>query len=140
MNELLWKIIIGIKINKDSDVLVFETEQWNVNYVAEWDCCSTSWVSNIETDVATPFKDIFWLEVKEVITMDLSEQNINDDPKYDCLQVYWYELKFELDKSLFITYRNSSNWYYWGWLWYTKTISKDIELKDITEKYISELV
>jgi hypothetical protein len=140
MKELLGKKILKILINKESDVLVFKTDLWDVNYVAEWDCCSSSWVSNIEADVATPFKDIFWLEVKEVVEMDLSEQNIEDDPKYDYLQVYWYELKFEWDKSLFITYRNSSNWYYGGWLWYTETIKKYMELKNITEKYISELV
>ena len=80
------------------------------------------------TNFSSNIKAILWWTVEKIIEME-SESGMPTIQDYD--MVYWYELhikpvvqKDEYDNEkkmpdtniLFITYRNSSNWYYWGWM------------------------
>lgn len=109
MKELIGKKITGLRINEDQSLLVFDTDQGPVGYVAEGDCCSESWFADI-----TGVSALLGGTVQMVSEVDLDDYNVNDGrtrQEYD--EVYGYKLT--TDKGYAdIVFRNSSNGFYGG--------------------------
>ncbi|AVP42076.1 hypothetical protein KIP48_gp55 [Mycobacterium phage Naca] len=110
--------IIGKKvlaIYMDDQSLILETDHGTVGFGVQGDCCSWSY-----------FYDIYGADkllsngpVIEVNEIDLSDQNHNQD--YECIQVYGYEFVTEHPiwggQTTVVSFRNSSNGYYGGWMY-----------------------
>lgn len=130
-NEIVWKKFEWIFTDWEEFCIVASGQIHN--YVTNWDCCSESYVSNIECNVSNTIKSLHWQKIiwfqkmpEEEWTPTLQEEDT----------VYWYDIELEYG-HLYITYRNSSNWYYWWWCVYEWVIPSTEGQKEILEKYIS---
>lgn len=125
MKELIGKTIKAMYVNEDQHMLKFDTDQGELIYLAEGDCCSESWFA----DIVFGWK-FFNHTVVEVIELEVPEwlnRVITNDKRtrqeYD--EVYGFQLIVSAEKhSLYesnnsmscdIIFRNSSNGYYGGW-------------------------
>lgn len=126
MNNLKGKIINAIYISQDNYSIYFDTNEWILAYETVSDCCSETFISNIQTNISSNIRFCLWGKVDEVITMEDNDECWTTTQIRDI--VYWYELHITpkeddtyykynpADNILFITYRNSSNWYYGWWM------------------------
>lgn len=101
-------------------------------FSTHWDCCSHSYVSNIECNVSNTIKNLYWQKILLIEEMPEEEWKPTTQ-EYD--RVYWYDIELE-DWHLYITHRNSSNGYYW-WTVYYEWIVDTLGWEEITKKYIS---
>lgn len=125
MKELIGKVVNTLYVNEDQTLIKFDTDQGNVIYIAEGDCCSETWFA----DIMFGWK-FFHNTVVSVTEIDVPEWvnklATNDNrtrQEYD--QVYGYQVvtgsenttKHESNnsRSCDIIFRNSSNGYYYGW-------------------------
>jgi hypothetical protein len=109
MKELIGKKILGLRINENQDVLVFDTDQGVVGYEAYGDCCSESWFADI-----TGVSAMFGGTVQTVEEVSMEGYNVEDGrtrQEYDL--AYGYKLTTEKGYAD-IVFRNSSNGYYGG--------------------------
>lgn len=133
LNELVGKVIKKIFINQD--YLKFETDQDELIYCVQGDCCSSSY-----------FHDFFGIknllgkkvtEVKEVELMpgDVLMQNNNNSR--ESIQVYGYQIFIESEDfgttTAVFSFRNSSNGYYGGWIDKIDSLPNSETLKELTE-------
>jgi len=104
---LVGKTLNNIKIADDSKAILFQITSGDVIAKTDGDCCSSTWVENIEVTIKK-----FPAQVLSVEYLDLPG-SLRDDENYECLQVYG--CKIETDQgTIIIDYRNSSNGYYGG--------------------------
>ena len=106
-NQLIGKTINAVKIAEDKKAILFETTEGNLMARADGDCCSSTWIENIELPV-----NGFPAKVLTVENLDLpTKETKNED--YDVIA--YYGCKITTDKGdIVIDYRNSSNGYYGG--------------------------
>jgi hypothetical protein len=118
------KVLLGINVSDDRQELDFLVEDGDpVHVYVEGDCCSTSWVEDIELPALG-----FPAKVLKVEDLDLPPRD-NDESKHrkDTDVVAYYGLKITTDKGdIVIDYRNDSNGYYGGSLvwpnnWYDES-------------------
>ena len=113
-NILIGKTIKEMKIAEDKEALLFITSDGEVIAKVCGDCCSQSWIENVELPV-----NGFPATVKcaeEIPMPDLG----NGDA--DLRQYYGYKLT--TDKGdIVIDYRNDSNGYYGGSIWFPDSAS-----------------
>ena len=122
MKELVGKTIRGLYVNEDQSMLKFDTDQGELIYLAEGDCCSESWFADIMfgwkffNNVVTSVEE---LEVPDWLTRLVSNDK-RTRQEYD--QVYGYQIVVSAAlyesgnaKSCDVIFRNSSNGYYGGW-------------------------
>ena len=108
-NVLVGKTLTGIKIASDKEAILFQTTDGDVVARCDADCCSITWVENIENTVREFPAVVIAAEDIE----DGLPDPVENDPEYDCLQFYGF--KITTDKGVIvIDYRNSSNGYYGG--------------------------
>lgn len=105
-NMLIGKTLTGIKLAKDSQAILFQTTDGDIVARTDGDCCSYSWVENIENTV------------REYPAVILSSEDI-DMPDLGGMEdnevVQYYGLKIVTDRGhIIIDYRNNSNGYYGG--------------------------
>lgn len=105
LSELVGKKITGLKVSDDKETIVFVTPDQEIWYVANGECCSSSWIEHING----------YLNLMGQVVERCEE---SEGPAYtsdgDLIQIYRDILKLS-DKSTFeIEYRNSSNGYYGG--------------------------
>lgn len=106
-NILVGKTLLEIKIADDKEAILFVTNDGEVIARCDADCCSHTWVENIELPALG-----FPCNVLAVDDLDLPGSDDNH-AEYECLQVYG--CKITTDKGeIIIDYRNSSNGYYGG--------------------------
>ena len=100
------KTITRVLISKDKEALLFKTTDGDIKARCDADCCSYTWVENIELPaLGLPAKVI---RAKDVEMPDLGDMD-------DCDVVSYYGFKVITDKGeLLIDYRNDSNGYYGG--------------------------
>jgi hypothetical protein len=110
--KLVGKIIMSIKIAADRGALLIETTEGSTVVRADGDCCSHTWIENVELPALG-----FPAKVLGVTDLELPEQ---PDSKYqgatadsECRQ--FYGCKITTDRGdIVIDYRNDSNGYYGG--------------------------
>jgi hypothetical protein len=110
MNEehiLRGKTILAIMIAQDKEALLFKTDAGDIVARCDADCCSHTWVENIEMPA-------LGLPALVVETEDL---HLADDAweTGGCIQFYGFKITTDRGEIV-IDYRNSSNGYYGGWL------------------------
>ena len=125
MKELLGKVIKGLYVNEDQSMLKFDTDQGDMIYLAEGDCCSETWFADIM--FGWKFFNSTVVSVTEIDVPDWVNKLVTNDKRtrqeYDL--VYGYQIvvsaesrsAYESDnsKSCDVIFRNSSNGYYYGW-------------------------
>lgn len=123
MQELIGKTIVGMSISADAQFLVFNTNEGEVAYYAEGDCCSNSWFENISgvNNVG---------QVISVADINMPEPDQGD---HECLRAYGIRIATNIG-HIIIEYRNSSNGYYGGWCeFYDYALPDKINLRKLTE-------
>lgn len=107
------KTITDIKIADDKQAIKFITTEGEVIAKCDGDCCSSTWVESIELPV-----NGFPATVTSAEDVDMPDLGSPDD--YDVIAYYGF--KIQTDKGdILIDYRNSSNGYYGGNLYWPKT-------------------
>lgn len=130
---LVGKVITGIKIAKDKQVLLFVTTDGNIKALCYGDCCSETWIEHIEMPALC-------LPAKILGVRDLEMPDLGNMPGRNFIS--YYGLKISTDKGdIVIDYRNDSNGYYCGnLLWpdsnglYCGYINKDSDWVQIGEE------
>lgn len=108
---LVGKTITGIKLASDKEAILFQTTDGDVIAKCYADCCSETWIENIENTI----REFPALVMAAEDIKDGLPEPVKDDPEHDYLQFYGF--KITTDKGLIvIDYRNASNGYYGGWL------------------------
>lgn len=99
------RIIESMKIATDKMAVLFNTDDGERIAKTDGDCCSQSWIENIELPV-----NGFPAKVLSVEDLGFSKEfNTEDD------WIKYYAFKITTDKgTILIEYRNSSNGYYGG--------------------------
>lgn len=113
MNELVGKKIEAIYLNPARDLLTFKTDLGYLQFQAEGDCCSESWIEHING-----VKEILNKTIKKFEAIDGPdiEGCITSKGRGDHVQFYFYKLLPEEYAWDFLTIdmRNDSNGYYGG--------------------------
>jgi hypothetical protein len=130
LNELLDKTIENIYLNKERDFIVFKCSDGIISYNVRGDCCSVSWIEHLCVP-NLPFTVSFTQEH----CLGIDKQDIRDE--HEVVAVYQTILiDFNNKQSILIEYRNDSNGYYGGYLFYGNQISIiPPELEDMSEGY-----
>lgn len=101
------KTILDIKIADDKEAIKFITNEGDVIARCDADCCSYTWVEEIELPAGG-----FPAQVLKAEDLDLNKPDESND-EHECLAFYGF--KISTDKGdIIIDYRNSSNGYYGG--------------------------
>lgn len=106
MNILEGKTLKSIKIAEDKKALLFQTDEGDYKVLCDGDCCSDTWIEQIEMP-ALGFPCLV-IKVEDLAMPDLGEMK-------GCDVVAYYGCKISTDKGdIVIDYRNESNGYYGG--------------------------
>lgn len=90
MKELLGKVIKSARVNDDQSVLVFNTDDGDMVYQTEAECCSETWFSdilNLSNVIGNKITNVRWLE------LDDAGENNRSRQQYD--RVYGFALDSE---------------------------------------------
>jgi hypothetical protein len=114
--KLLGAIINAVWVSECSETIYFEIEGYGLmGFDAVGDCCSESWFADF-----LGVKSIIGSPVVRVSALDLEEAfkyNVNDGRgRQDEDEVYGYLIEVENGGKGVLSFRNSSNGYYGGWL------------------------
>lgn len=115
MKELVGKIVQSIQVSNDQHYLKFTTDQGELIYFAEGDCCSESWFADIMFD--SEFNNKYpVLGAEKINVPDFVIKLANNDKRtrQEYEQVYGYKITQQNGESVDIIFRNSSNGYYGG--------------------------
>jgi len=105
-NILVGKTITKIMLADDKEAILFMTTEGDIKVLVDADCCSHTWVENIELPV-NGFPALV------LSAEDLSMPDLGSPDEYDVIAYYGF--KITTDKGdIIIDYRNSSNGYYGG--------------------------
>lgn len=111
-NALLGTTIQEMKIAQDKQSLLFVTADGPLVAKVDGDCCSHSWIEHVELPV-----NGFPATVKAAEDIPMPDLGNGDA---ECRQYYGYKLT--TDKGdIIIDYRNDSNGYYGGSIWFPDT-------------------
>ena len=107
MNVLVGKVIRNVHLAEDKLALRFDVEGGEpIIARADGDCCSQSWIENVENPAA-----LIGTPVLAVESLDLPDARTDNDDDV----VAFYGLKIQTTKGdCVIDFRNSSNGYYGG--------------------------
>lgn len=123
MDVLVGKKITGVEMTSDSQAVRFIVEgREAITYIAEGDCCSSTWIAHFEgverligatvvslEDIGMP-QSAYDERTEE--REEGSSSRLKEDAGFD---IKYYGLEIRTDKgSAVIDYRNSSNGYYGG--------------------------
>lgn len=138
MRELMGKRINEILIDADEQhYLVFKTDQGDIAYFAEGDCCSESWFYHLLGVDALLGHTV--LSVEEVWD---GEDPPDEFSRQEVDRLYCVKLVTDSGYAD-IEFRNSSNGYYGGWLSMIDAAHDDEFVKTrfvpVTEDYIAQL-
>lgn len=102
------KYIRNIQVSADGDYIIFFCDKDSVMFEAEADCCSKSYIYEINGRLALTGEP-----VKEVLSKDLGSGDIKTEDENDCVQSYCITLVTSKGRCD-IVFRNESNGYYGG--------------------------
>lgn len=130
MKELIGKTIVSIYVNDDQSELVFETNEGQIRYVTDADCCSETWFADLIGVEAIINQEILSVEDLEI------PESLQDDSRSRQDSDSYYGVKLTTIKGYCdIVYRNSSNGYYSGDAGYYKEPIDISSWKQITEDW-----
>lgn len=110
-SDLKGKKIVGY--SHDADSITFDTDSGQVRFKAVGDCCSTSWIGDVNDLGAFPGVVIDAEEVDESV---FDGEPVGAPIDLDVLTlVYFYKIRTDRG-YLDITMYNNGNGYYGGWL------------------------
>jgi len=105
-NLLIGRTITGMKIAEDQKAILFITDEGEMIARADGDCCSSTWIENIELPV-----NGFPAIVSAVEDLNMPDLDNKDDGEV----IAYYGNKIVTDKGdVVIDFRNLSNGYYGG--------------------------
>jgi len=106
-NLLIGKTVTDMKIAEDKKAILFITTEGELIVRADGDCCSSTWVENINTPpMGFPAK---------ILTIENLDMPNKETKTEDCEVIAYYGCRITTDKGdIDIDYRNSSNGYYGG--------------------------
>lgn len=123
--------MIGASVSKayfETGYIVLITDKGNFNSEVEGTCCSHTWIENVEFPSFVPWiiKNLENIEDPEVETPCKENDkscNCNSDTEYghEYIQYYGYRITTERGEHLEIDFRNDSNGYYGGYLYWIKS-------------------
>lgn len=134
--------LIGTTIEKifvSDNEIHFYTDKWIFKYGVYWDCCSDSFISDVQD-----FNKIKWKIVTDIKEIPLEDDGRTRRQEEDT--IYWYKIYTEdepskfgpLTNAMIFAFRNSSNGYY-GWSIYSIGITDNTEwMKEVEDNYISD--
>lgn len=103
---LVGRTLKGVKLAKDRQSILFQTDKGEVLVSVDADCCSTTWVESIELPALG-----FPSKVISVENLDMPDLGTMEG----CDVVAYYGCKIVTDGGeMIIDYRNDSNGYYGG--------------------------
>lgn len=123
MKELVGKTIKELYVNEDQSLLKFVTDQGELIYETEGDCCSETWFADIIFNwkfFQTPVTDVTELDVPAWLDRLITKDG-RTRQEFD--QAYGYNVKADSTNTMYysgngtscdIIFRNSSNGYYGG--------------------------
>jgi hypothetical protein len=96
----------GVKLAKDKQSILFQTDKGDIKVAVDADCCSTTWIESIELPALG-----FPSKVISVANLDMPDLGDIEG----CDVVAYYGCKIVTDGGeIIIDYRNDSNGYYGG--------------------------
>lgn len=108
-NALIGKTIKEMKIAEDKEALLFILDDGELQAKVDGDCCSQSWIENVELPVNGFPATV--LSAEEIPMPDLGNG--------DAARRQYYGYKLVTDKGdIVIDYRNDSNGHYGGSIWF----------------------
>lgn len=117
-NVLVGKIINEIKIAEDRLAILFITSEGNVKAKCDGDCCSQTWIEHLELPA-------LGFPARVISVRDLDMPNTESCEDEDEV-VKYYGCEIVTNKgSIIIDYRNSSNGYYGGNLYWPDDVYYD---------------
>lgn len=139
LDKLIGRVITKIELeDTNQHTLIISTNEGQLSYAVEGDCCSESWFSDI-----VGIKNLVGAKISRIeeITDELKWYNTDDGRnRQECDSVYGYRIfgyRHDGYEILLgeIIFRNSSNGYYGGSLYEESEIPKDLKLVEIKEDY-----
>lgn len=108
---LVGKTITEVLLAQDKEAILFKTTDGEIKALCDADCCSHTWVENIELPVNG---------LPATVT-SADDIDLNDNLDTQNGELDFYGFKITTDKGdIVIDYRNESNGYYGGNLWWPK--------------------
>ncbi len=108
-NPLIGKVITAVWLADDKKAIKFDVDDSEpVIARADGDCCSSSWIENVEAPEV-----LVGSSVVSVESLDLSGANERNDEYGDLVQHYGLRIRTALGACT-LDYRNESNGYYGG--------------------------
>lgn len=112
MKELIGRTIRRVLVESGTqDYLRFETDEGEVLYYADADCCSESWFADVTGVEALIGQRV--LDVEEIPEEEVDKDDERNRQEYTV--VYGFKILTARGRST-IAFRNSSNGYYGGWI------------------------
>lgn len=107
---LVGKTVTGVKIAADREALLFETTDGNIVCKVDGDCCSHTWIEEVETPALG-----FPAKVISMDSLEMPQTAAKTKTEYYEDEMQYYGYKIVTDRGeIVIAYRNSSNGYYGG--------------------------
>ncbi len=106
---LIGKTILRVMIAKDREAMLFETTEGNIVCKVDGDCCSHTWIEDVELPaLGFPAKCTAMGDLEMPPGAPTKTDNYEEEMSY-------YGYKITTDRGeIVIAYRNSSNGYYGG--------------------------
>lgn len=117
LDNLIGQKINSVVVSDDCELITFETDTHKYIYEAEGECCSCSWVEEIE-DIDNIIGQTI-IKIKKNGVKRGFEEN-----EYECLDIMNYDIYTEKGICK-IDFRNSSNGYYGGNLQISEIVEKE---------------
>jgi hypothetical protein len=131
MKELIGKTVRKIFVNEGEDALLFKTDEGDVLYRTNADCCSETWFADITG--LYYFRGQSVTHVEEMELPDWWERHMPDDRRTRQEYDSFYGFRLMSDRgALDIIFRNSSNGYYGGGIELGR-VNEDDKFREITE-------
>lgn len=113
MNILINKILTGMKIADDKKAILFQTDSGDIPVSVDGDCCSDTWIESIELP-ALGFPCLV-SNAEDLLMPNIEKELVSGNV------IKFYGFKISTDKGdIVIDYRNESNGYYGGNLYFPK--------------------
>lgn len=135
-DKLIGRKIKSLKLSSGESYLLFDTDEDQILWEAEGDCCSESWFADIINFAA--LIDGTVISVEDIDLPDAFVQKASEDNRCRQLHDNFYGIRIATDLGICdIVYRNSSNGYYGGW--YSEVIYKKSVAKSLKKIVFREL-
>lgn len=121
MTEVVGRVVNGVYVHDEENLLVFDTSGGQVAYATYGDCCSETWFADI-----VGVKSLLGQAVRAAENIDVPDHLQDDERSRQDYDQYMGVRLYTDVGSCDIIYRNSSNGYYGGDIEYVRDYSADV--------------